>query len=257
MQRLRDFNRRTLDVIAARIYFYLSWAHENAGSLADIRSELMAAHKTAVLRHDAIGQETLLNLLLRSYLHYNLYDQVRAASVHIGSRRACCVAVSHRRVCTTVAAWSPLCCTKSCSWPPPFQLNTYVDVSMPFSQAEKFRSKAQKADTFRSPQQYCRYLYYLGRIRAIQLEYSEAKDCLQQVSGWAMAVITTATKMWHTVPTSSFSMYTLHVATIAEYSLHTKRCTCNIWQPLHDHDLVLPTHSKPGKFPSLPLSLLG
>ena len=49
------------------------------------------------------------------------------------------------------------------------------------SQAEKFRSKAQKEDVFRSHQQYCRYLYYLGRIRAIQLEYTEARDCLQQV----------------------------------------------------------------------------
>lgn len=48
-------------------------------------------------------------------------------------------------------------------------------------QAEKFRSKAQKADQWRSGQQYCRYLYYLGRIRTIQLEYAEAKDCLQQV----------------------------------------------------------------------------
>jgi hypothetical protein len=48
-------------------------------------------------------------------------------------------------------------------------------------QAEKFRSKAQKEEVFRSHQQYCRYLYYLGRIRAIQLEYSEARDCLQQV----------------------------------------------------------------------------
>ena len=28
--------------------------------------------------------------------------------------------------------------------------------------------------------QLCRYLYYLGRTRAIQLEYSEAKECLQQ-----------------------------------------------------------------------------
>jgi 26S proteasome regulatory subunit N3 len=36
----------------------------------------MSAHSTAVVRHDAVGQETLLNLLLRNYLHYNLYDQV-------------------------------------------------------------------------------------------------------------------------------------------------------------------------------------
>lgn len=49
------------------------------------------------------------------------------------------------------------------------------------SQAEKFRSKAQKSDAFRSSQQYCRYLYYLGRIRTVQLEYTDAKDCLQQV----------------------------------------------------------------------------
>lgn len=31
--------------------------------------------RTATLRHDADGQATLLNLLLRNYLHYNLYDQ--------------------------------------------------------------------------------------------------------------------------------------------------------------------------------------
>jgi 26S proteasome regulatory subunit N3 len=42
-----------------------------------MRSTLMAAHCTAGLRHDAVGQETLLNLLLRNYLAYNLYDQVR------------------------------------------------------------------------------------------------------------------------------------------------------------------------------------
>lgn len=120
---LKEHNRRTLDVIGSRIYFYYSWAYECTGALADVRSSLMAAHCTAVLRHDAVGQETLLNLLLRNYLHYNLYDQ-----------------------------------------------------------AEKFRSKAQKSDTWRVPGQYCRYLFYLGTIRAIQLEYTEAKEVLQQAS---------------------------------------------------------------------------
>ena len=47
-------------------------------------------------------------------------------------------------------------------------------------QAEKLRSKAQRPEVSRSTHQLCRYLYYLGRIRAIQLEYTEAKDCLQQ-----------------------------------------------------------------------------
>lgn len=49
-------------------------------------------------------------------------------------------------------------------------------------QAEKFRSKAQRSDLFRSHAQYVRYLFYLGKIRAVQLEYSEARDCLQQAS---------------------------------------------------------------------------
>lgn len=47
------------------------------------------------------------------------------------------------------------------------------------SQAEKFRAKSQRPDSH-SNQQYCRYLFYLGKIRAAMLEYSEAKDCLQQ-----------------------------------------------------------------------------
>lgn len=31
--------------------------------------------RTATLRHDADGQAVLVNLLLRNYLHFNLYDQ--------------------------------------------------------------------------------------------------------------------------------------------------------------------------------------
>mmetsp|Transcript_13646 Transcript_13646/g.23982 ORF Transcript_13646/g.23982 Transcript_13646/m.23982 type:complete len:500 (-) Transcript_13646:384-1883(-) len=121
--RLSALNRRTADVIAARLYSFYSLTHERLGQLEGIRSSLLALHRTAHLRHDVMGQEMLLNLLLRNYLHYNLYDQ-----------------------------------------------------------AEKFRSKAQRADVWRSHHQYCRYLYYLGRIRAVQLQYSEARDCLQQAS---------------------------------------------------------------------------
>eukprot|EP00270_Netrium_digitus_P009986 TRINITY_DN3070_c0_g2_i1.p1 TRINITY_DN3070_c0_g2~~TRINITY_DN3070_c0_g2_i1.p1 ORF type:complete len:479 (-),score=134.79 TRINITY_DN3070_c0_g2_i1:244-1572(-) len=120
VNRLQTFNRRTLDWVASRIYFYYSLAHERTNSLPEIRSTLLALSRTAALRHDAVGQETLLNLLLRNYLSSNLYDQ-----------------------------------------------------------AEKLRSKTQRPDSH-SNHQFCRYLYYLGRIRAIQLEYSDAKDCLQQ-----------------------------------------------------------------------------
>lgn len=38
-------------------------------------SFLHARLRTATLRHDPDGQATLLNLLLRNYLHYSLYDQ--------------------------------------------------------------------------------------------------------------------------------------------------------------------------------------
>jgi 26S proteasome regulatory subunit N3 len=34
---LQQHNRRTLDSIGARIYFYYSWAYECTGALADVR----------------------------------------------------------------------------------------------------------------------------------------------------------------------------------------------------------------------------
>ena len=120
---LQACNRRTLDALAARIFFYYSLAHEKAGKLQDIRGMLLELHCTAVLNHDEAGQEVLLNLLLRNYLHYNLYDQ-----------------------------------------------------------AEKLRAQSQRPEAARSNQQQCRYLFYLGKIRAVQLEYSEAKECLLQAT---------------------------------------------------------------------------
>nr|VDD37294.1 unnamed protein product [Brassica oleracea] len=40
-----------------------------------VHLNLLALHHSATLRHDELGQETLVNLLLRNYFHYNLYDQ--------------------------------------------------------------------------------------------------------------------------------------------------------------------------------------
>lgn len=120
IERLSGYNRRTLDVLASRIYFYYSWAAEKSGQQATIRSNLLALHRNAVLHHDDIGQETLLNLLLRNYLAYDLYDQ-----------------------------------------------------------AEALRAKAQR-DIYRSSNQHTRLLYYQGRIRAVRLEYTDAKDALTQ-----------------------------------------------------------------------------
>jgi hypothetical protein len=47
-------------------------------------------------------------------------------------------------------------------------------------QAEKFRAKAQVGEGWRCPQQYARYLFYLGTIRAVGLAYTEAKEVLGQ-----------------------------------------------------------------------------
>ncbi|CAG9465053.1 unnamed protein product [Pedinophyceae sp. YPF-701] len=124
-----EFDRRTMDHLAARVYFYYAYAHERCGQLRSIRARLLRLHQTATLRHDEIGQETLMNLVLRSYILDSLYDQ-----------------------------------------------------------AEKFRAKAQRPETSRSNQQLCRYLYYLGRIRAVQLEYSDAKDSLLQATRKAPSV---------------------------------------------------------------------
>ncbi|KAK2994788.1 hypothetical protein RJ640_021020 [Escallonia rubra] len=120
--RLKNLNRRTVDVLASRLFFYYSLSYELTGDLAEIRGDLLALHRIATLRRDELGQETLLNLLLRNYLHYNLYDQ-----------------------------------------------------------AEKLRSKAPRFEAH-SNQQFCRYLFYLGKIRTIQLEYTDAKESLLQAA---------------------------------------------------------------------------
>mmetsp|Transcript_4378 Transcript_4378/g.13259 ORF Transcript_4378/g.13259 Transcript_4378/m.13259 type:complete len:503 (+) Transcript_4378:214-1722(+) len=115
-----SFNRRTMDDVASRAYFFYSRAHELTDKLALIRPRLLSAYRTAVLRHNHIGQGMLLNLLLRNYIHYSLYDQ-----------------------------------------------------------ADKLVTRTQFPET-RSNNQLARYLYFNGRIKAIQLDYSEALQCLLQ-----------------------------------------------------------------------------
>lgn len=117
---LKSFNRRTLDMFTARAYFYLSLAFERCGRLGEIRTELLAAYRTACLRHDAMGQATLLNLLLRNYLAYNLYEQA---------------------------------------------LKLVQKTTFPES---------------RPNMQYARYLFYIGHIKAVQLEYSDSHSKLMQ-----------------------------------------------------------------------------
>ncbi|KAI0566765.1 Proteasome component PCI [Gracilaria domingensis] len=117
---LAEFNRRTMDEINSRAYFYYARAVELTGPIAPIRSKLLAAYRTATLHHDAPSQAVLLNLLLRNYITYHLYDQ-----------------------------------------------------------ADKLLSRTSFPET-RSNNQLARYLYYTGRVKAVQLDYSEALWNLQQ-----------------------------------------------------------------------------
>ncbi|KAF9920647.1 26S proteasome non-ATPase regulatory subunit [Linnemannia zychae] len=117
---VQDLNRRSLDQLAAKVYFYYARFYELTGRLAEIRPTLLNAQRTATLRRDDDTQSTLINLLLRNYFHYNLYDQ-----------------------------------------------------------ADKLVSKITFPENATN-NQLARYMYYLGRIKAIQLEYTESHQSLLQ-----------------------------------------------------------------------------
>lgn len=75
MKKIVCQNRRTLDLIAAKCYFYHSLVAEKNGTLESIRNFLHARLRTATLRNNFEGQAAIINCLLRNYLHYSLYDQ--------------------------------------------------------------------------------------------------------------------------------------------------------------------------------------
>ena len=126
VDRLRTTNRRTLDSLAAKVYFYYSLFYEQTqplppspiASIISIRQPLLAALRTAVLRKDQDIQASVTTLLLRNYLSTSHITQAD-------------LLISHTEF-------------------PPAASNNQV----------------------------ARYLYYLGRIRAIQLSYTEAHEHL-------------------------------------------------------------------------------
>lgn len=126
VDRLRTLNRRTLDALSARVYFYYSLFYEKLAplppspqaSVLSIQQNLLAALRTSVLRKDQDTRATVTTLLLRNYL----------ATSHISQAD---LLISHSEF-------------------PPAASNNQI----------------------------ARYLYYLGRIRAIQLSYTEAHEHL-------------------------------------------------------------------------------
>lgn len=120
--RIHALNRRTLDSLAAKVYFYYSLFAEQLAPappspqspIVAIRPVLLAALRTAVLRKDIDTQAAVIVLLLRNYL-----------------------------------------------------LTSHI------AQADLLVSHTQFPENAAN-NQVARYLYYLGRIRAIQLRYTEA-----------------------------------------------------------------------------------
>ncbi|KAG6330713.1 hypothetical protein ID866_8376 [Astraeus odoratus] len=120
VDKMQSLNRRSMDPIAAKVWFAVERSFELGGELADARPLFLAAQRTAALRHDDDTHASLINRLLRSYLHYSLYDQ-----------------------------------------------------------ADKLISKTTFPTSASNPQ-FARYHYFLGRIKAVQLNYSAAHTNLQQ-----------------------------------------------------------------------------
>lgn len=127
VEKIRSFNRRTMDPIAAKAYFYCSLFHEKLdplppskqSPLTALRPTLLSALRSAVIRHDTETLASVTVLLLRNY--------IATADITLAD-----LLVAQTQFPTTAA-------------------NNQV----------------------------CRYLYYLGRIRAIQLNYTEAHSHLE------------------------------------------------------------------------------
>lgn len=68
--KVHSLNRRTLDSLASKVYFYYARFYEllPVPALVDIRQQLLASLRTATLRKDIDLQATLITLLLRNYL---------------------------------------------------------------------------------------------------------------------------------------------------------------------------------------------
>ncbi|GAA5897000.1 hypothetical protein JCM8208_006137 [Rhodotorula glutinis] len=122
IEHFAQLNRRSLDQLMSKLYFYWVRLHEASGDdTAALRPTLLAAQRTAALRHDDDLQATLLPLLLRNYLEHGLYEQ-----------------------------------------------------------ADRLVSKTQFPEHSAQNSQLARWYYYVGRIRAIQLDYTAAHASLLQ-----------------------------------------------------------------------------
>jgi 26S proteasome regulatory subunit N3 len=72
--RMRNVNRRTMDFLAAKAYYFAAVAYEKLGLLSELRPTLFEIYKSCCLHLDQIGQATIMNILIRSFLQQNLIE---------------------------------------------------------------------------------------------------------------------------------------------------------------------------------------
>lgn len=65
---LKVYNRRSLDFLEAKLWFYIARTKELLNDLYTIRPELLSSLRTATLRHDNETVSSIITLLLRNYL---------------------------------------------------------------------------------------------------------------------------------------------------------------------------------------------
>merc|ERR1711937_861454 len=67
--------RRSLDPLNAKVYYYHSRVYELTDCLADVRPVYMKRLRSSALHGETESESVLLNLLLRNFLHHNLFEQ--------------------------------------------------------------------------------------------------------------------------------------------------------------------------------------
>ncbi|KAH3672410.1 hypothetical protein WICMUC_004246 [Wickerhamomyces mucosus] len=72
---IKKYNRRSLDLIYAKIWFYISRTKELLNDLPSVRSELLLALRTSTIKHDNETSGSLITLILRNYILSHDYVQ--------------------------------------------------------------------------------------------------------------------------------------------------------------------------------------
>ncbi|SGZ58720.1 CIC11C00000003547 [Sungouiella intermedia] len=76
---LLSYNRRSLDFIVAKVWFYIARTYELRNDWLAIRPALLSALRSATLRHDDETTASIVTLLLRNYL--STHDIIQAANL--------------------------------------------------------------------------------------------------------------------------------------------------------------------------------